>query len=141
MRRTASVRWQGDLKTGNGTISTESGALQNVPCSFSTRFDSGKGTNPEELLAASHAGCFTMALTAELDKANLVVEKIRTAATVTLDLVDEGWRIGESHLVVVAKVPGASPEFFQKAAQAAETGCPISKLLNAKITMQAMLEA
>ena len=140
MRRTASARWCGDLKTGKGSISTESGALQNFSSSFSARFDSGKGTNPEELLAASHAGCFTMALSAELGKANLVAQSVRTAATVTLDHVDGTWSVTESHLVVAARVPGASPELFQKAAQAAETGCAISRLLNTKITMSARLE-
>ena len=139
-RRTASALWHGDLKTGKGSISTQSGALENSPSSFSARFDSGKGTNPEELLAAAHAGCFTMALSAELGKANLVAESVRTAATVTLDRVDGTWRVTESHLVVTARVPGASPELFQKAAQAAETGCAISKLLNTKITMSARLE-
>jgi osmotically inducible protein OsmC len=140
MRRTASARWQGDLKTGKGCISTESGALENIPSSFSARFDSGKGTNPEELLAASHAGCFTMALSAELGKANLVAESVRTAATVALDRVGGAWSITESHLVVTAKVPGASPELFQKAAHAAQIDCAISKLLNTKITMFARLE-
>lgn len=139
MRRTASARWQSDLKTGKGSISTESGVLENIPYSFSTRFDSGKGTNPEELLAASHAGCFTMALTAELGKENLVAKSLRTAATVTLEHADGALRVTESHLVVVATVPGASPEFFQKAAQTA-TNCAISKLLNAKITLSARLE-
>jgi osmotically inducible protein OsmC len=140
MRRTASAWWQDDLKTGKGSLSTESGALENIPYSFSTRFDSGKGTNPEELLAASHAGCFTMALSAELGKANLVAESLRTAATVTLDRVDGAWSVTESHLVVVARVPGASPEIFQRAARTAQTGCVISKLLNTKITMSASLE-
>ena len=139
-RRTASAQWHGELKTGKGSISTESGALENSPSSFSARFDSGKGTNPEELLAASHAGCFTMALSAELGKAHLVAESVRTAATVTLDRIDGDWTVTESHLVVTARVPGASPEIFQKAAHAAETGCAISKLLNTKITMSARLE-
>jgi osmotically inducible protein OsmC len=139
-RRTASARWHGDLKAGKGSISTQSGALENSPSSFSARFDSGKGTNPEELLAAAHAGCFAMALSAELGKANLVAESVRTAATVTLDRVDGAWSVTESHLVVTARVPGASPELFQKAAHAAETGCAISKLLNTKITMSARLE-
>ena len=140
MRRTASAWWQDDLKTGRGSLSTESGALENIPYSFSSRFDSGKGTNPEELLAASHAGCFTMALSAELGKANLVAESLRTAAMVTLDRVDGAWSVTESHLVVIARVPGASPEIFQKAAREAEKGCVISKLLNTKITMAATLE-
>ena len=140
MRRTAYARWQGDLKTGKGSISTESGALENSPSSYSARFDSGKGSNPEELLAASHAGCFTMALSAELGKANFIAESVRTAATVTLDRVDEAWSVTQSHLVVTARVPGASPELFQKAARAAQTDCAISKILNTKITMSARLE-
>jgi osmotically inducible protein OsmC len=140
MRRTAYARWQGDLKTGKGSISTESGALENSPSSFSARFDSGKGTNPEELLAASHAGCFTMALSAELGKANFIAESVRTAATVTLDHVDGAWSVTQSHLVVTARVPGASPELFQKAAHAAQTDCAISRLLNTTITMSARLE-
>ena len=140
MKRKASARWQGDLKTGKGAISTESGVLENTPYSFTTRFESGKGTNPEELVAAAHAGCFTMALSAELGKANLVAESLHTTATVTLDRVDAGWSITESHLEVVAKIPGASSEVFRKAAEAAETGCPISRLFNTKITMDARLE-
>jgi osmotically inducible protein OsmC len=140
MKRKATAQWQGDLKTGKGAISTESGVLENTPYSFTTRFESGKGTNPEELVAAAHAGCFTMALSAELGKANLVAGSLRTTATVTLDRVDAGWSITESHLEVVAKIPGASPEAFRKAAEAAETGCPISRLFNTKITMDAKLE-
>ena len=120
-RRTASARWHGDLETGKGCVSKESGALENSASSFSARFGSAKGTNPEELLAAAHAGCFTMALSAELGKANLVAASVRTAATVTLDRVDGAWSVTESHLVVTARVPGASPELFQKAAHAAQT--------------------
>jgi len=140
MNRKASAQWQGDLKTGKGTVSTESGVLQNTAYSFSTRFENAKGTNPEELVAAAHAGCFTMALSAELGKANLVPTSLRTTCTVTLDKVDGGWGITESHLEVVAKVPGASQEAFRKAAETAETGCPISKLFKTKITMDAKLE-
>lgn len=140
MKRKASARWQGDLKTGKGAISTESGILENTPYSFTTRFESGKGTNPEELVAAAHAGCFTMALSAELGKANLVADSLQTTATVTLDRVDVGWSITESHLEVVAKIPGASAEVFRKAAEAAEAGCPISRLFNTKITTDARLE-
>jgi osmotically inducible protein OsmC len=141
MKRKASAEWQGDLKTGKGTISTDSGVLQTTPYSFSTRFEDQKGTNPEELIAAAHAGCFTMALSAELGKANLVPASLRTTATVTLDKLDAGWTVTESRLEVVAKVPGASQEAFRKAAEAAETGCPISRLLKAKISMDARLEA
>ena len=140
MNRKASAQWQGDLKTGKGTVSTDSGVLQNTAYSFSTRFENAKGTNPEELVAAAHAGCFTMALSAELGKANLVPASLRTTCTVTLDKVDGGWGITESHLEVVAKIPGASPDAFRKAAETAETGCPISKLFKTKITMDAKLE-
>ena len=140
MKRKGSAEWQGDLKTGKGAVSTESGILTNTQYSFTSRFESGTGTNPEELVAAAHAGCFTMALSAELGKANLVPESLRTTATVTLDKVDGAWTVTESHLEVAAKVPGASAEAFRKAAEAAETGCPISKLLKAKITMDAKLE-
>ncbi|HEY2942981.1 MAG TPA: OsmC family protein [Vicinamibacteria bacterium] len=140
MNRKASAQWQGDLKTGKGTVSTESGVLQDTAYSFSTRFESARGTNPEELAAAAHAGCFTMALSAELGKANLVPASLRTTCTVTLDKVDGGWGITESHLEVTAKIPGASQEAFRKAAETAETGCPISKLFKTKITMNAKLE-
>lgn len=140
MKRKGSAEWQGDLKTGKGAVSTESGILTNTPYSFTSRFENGTGTNPEELVAAAHAGCFTMALSAELGKANLVPASLRTTATVTLDKVDGAWTVTESHLEVSAKVPGASAEAFRKAAEAAETGCPISKLLKAKITMDAKLE-
>jgi osmotically inducible protein OsmC len=140
MKRKASAEWRGDLKTGKGTISSDSGVLQTTPYSFSTRFENEKGTNPEELIAAAHAGCFTMALSAELGKANLVPRSLRTTATVTLDKLEAGWTVTESHLEVVANVPGASQDAFRKAAEAAETGCPISRLLNARITMSAKLE-
>ena len=140
MKRKASAQWEGDLKTGKGTVSTESGVLQNTPYSFTTRFESGKGTNPEELVASAHAGCFTMALSAELGKAKLVPTSLRTTCTVTLDNVDGGWSITESHLELSAKVPGASQEAFLEAAQAAETGCPISKLFKTRITLDAKLE-
>ena len=141
MKRKASAEWQGDLKTGKGNVSTDSGVLQKSAYSFTTRFENEKGTNPEELIAAAHAGCFTMALSAELGKASLVPQSLRTTATVTLDKLDSGWTVTESHLEVVGKVPGASAEAFRTAAQAAEAGCPISRLLKARITMDAKLEA
>ena len=141
MKRKASAQWQGDLKGGKGTISSDSGVLSDVRYSFTTRFENEKGTNPEELIAAAHAGCFSMALSAELGKASLTPESIRTTATVSLDKLDTGWTVTESHLEVTAKVPGASQEAFLNAARAAETGCPISKLLKAKITMDAKLES
>jgi len=141
MKRKASAEWRGDLKTGKGAVSTESGVLEKTAYSFSTRFESARGTNPEELAAAAHAACFTMALSAELGKANLVAESLSTTATVTLDKVDGAWSVTESHLEVVGKIPGAPSEEFQKAARAAETGCPISKLFRAKITLDAKLES
>jgi len=141
MKRKASAEWHGDLKTGKGAVSSESGVLAGTPYSFTTRFESGKGTNPEELIAAAHAACFTMALSAELGKANVVAETLQTTATVTLDRVDSSWTVTESHLEVSGKVPGASAEAFQNAAEAAETGCPISRLLSTKITMEAKLQS
>jgi osmotically inducible protein OsmC len=140
MERHAAAEWRGDLKTGKGTLSSDSGALSQTPYSFSTRFEGEKGTNPEELIAAAHAGCFTMALSAELGKANLTPQLLRTTAAVSLEKKDGGWGVSESRLDVVAKIPGASQEAFQKAAEAAKTNCPISKLLNAKITLSAKLE-
>ena len=140
MKRKASAEWRGDLKTGKGIVSTESGALAGKPYSFTTRFENEKGTNPEELIAAAHAGCFTMALSAELGKAGLVPEALRTSATVTLDKLDGGWTVTESHLEVLGNIPGATADAFRAAAEAAEKGCPISRLLNTKITMDAKLE-
>ena len=140
MKRKASAQWQGDLKTGRGTVSTESGVLRESQYSFTTRFESGQGTNPEELVAAAHAGCFTMAVSAELGRANLTPAALRTTCTVTLENVGGGWSITESHLELVAKVPGATEEAFRKAVQAAETGCPVSKLFKARITLDARLE-
>ena len=140
MKRKASAEWRGDLKTGKGLVSTESGALASKADSFTTRFENEKGTNPEELIAAAHAGCFTMALSGELGKAGLVPEELRTTATVSLDKLDAGWTVTESHLEVVGKIPGGSAEAFRAAAEAAEKGCPISRLLNTKITMEAKLE-
>jgi osmotically inducible protein OsmC len=140
MKRTASAQWDGDLKAGKGALTTGSGVLGNTPYSFAARFESGKGTNPEELLAAAHAGCFTMALAAELGKANLTPKTLKTTATISLDKGETGWSVTSSHLVVVAAVPGASPDAFQKAAKAAETGCPVSKLFKTRITLDAKLE-
>lgn len=140
MKRKASAEWHGDLKTGKGLVSTESGVLQSTPYSFTTRFEGEKGTNPEELVAAAHAGCFTMALSGELGKANLKAESLQTTATVTFEKVEAGWTVTGSHLEVSGKVPGATSDSFRAAAQAAEKGCPISRLLNTKITMDARLE-
>jgi osmotically inducible protein OsmC len=141
MKRNASAEWRGGLKDGKGTISTDSGVLENTQYSFSTRFEDGKGTNPEELIAAAHAGCFSMALSGQLGKAELTAESIRTTATVTLDKVDGNFTITEVHLQVAARVPGASQEQFDTAANNAKAGCPVSRVLNAKITLDAQLES
>lgn len=140
MKRSASAVWNGGLKDGRGTISTQSGVLENTQYSFSTRFEEGKGTNPEELIAAAHAGCFTMALSAQLDTAGKKAESIQTEAVVTLDKTEAGFTITAVHLKVRAKVPGASPPEFQTATENAKKGCPVSRVLNAQITMEAKLE-
>ena len=141
MKRSGQAKWQGDLKSGSGEISTESGVLKSTQYSFSTRFENGKGTNPEELLAAAHAGCFTMALSLQLAQAGMVAESLETSCTVTLDRVDGAFVITESHLSLTAKIPGASKDAFDKAAQAAKEGCPVSKLFNTKITLEAAMLA
>lgn len=140
MQRKASAVWQGDLKSGKGTISTDSGTLKQTQYSFSTRFENGVGTNPEELLAAAHAGCFTMALSAQLGGAGLKPERLETSCTITLDKVAEGFAITKSHLDLVAKVPGADKAKFDAAVKAAETGCPVSKLFKTEITVNSRLE-
>lgn len=141
MKRKASARWQGGLKDGKGTISTASGVLSDTQYSFSTRFEDGIGTNPEELIAAAHAGCFTMALSGQLGNAGLTAESLDTTATVTMEKLDAGWTVNKVHLDVTAKIPGADEQAFQTAANNAKAGCPISRLLNAEITMDAKLEA
>ncbi len=140
MKRSASAVWNGGLKDGKGTISTQSGVLTDTQYSFGTRFEEGKGTNPEELIAAAHAGCFSMALSAQLNNAGQTAERIQTEATVSLEKTDAGFTVTAVHLKVRAKVPGATPPDFEKAAQAAKTGCPISRLLKAEITMETKLE-
>ena len=139
MKRTASAVWRGGLKDGKGTISTESGVLADTQYSFSTRFENGKGTNPEELIAAAHAGCFSMALSAELGKASLTAESIATTAAVTFEKTDAGFTVTKSHLDVAVKLPGVDKAKFDAAANAAKAGCPISRLLKAEITMDAKL--
>lgn len=139
MKRTANAQWRGDLKTGTGTISSASGVLAATPYSFHTRFEEAKGTNPEELLAAAHAGCFSMALSAQLAQAGLTAESIETTCTVALEKQPDGFAITSSHLETRAKVPGASPEAFDTAAQAAKSGCPVSKLYKVNITLSARL--
>ncbi|MDK2743615.1 MAG: OsmC family protein [Nitrospira sp.] len=140
MKRAGSAVWQGDLKTGKGTVSTESGVLSHTQYSFSTRFENGKGTNPEELVAAAHAGCFSMALSAQLGEAGLAPDKVETTATVTFDKTEAGWTVTGVHLNVKGKVPKADEAAWNKATQAAKAGCPISRLLNTTITMDAKLE-
>jgi lipoyl-dependent peroxiredoxin len=139
MQRKASAVWKGGLKDGKGTVSSTSGVLSNTPYSFTTRFENSPGTNPEELIAAAHAACFSMALSAQLGAANLTPESINTSATLTMEKLEAGWTITAVHLDVVAKVPGASADAFNTAAQNAKAGCPVSKVLNAKITMDAKL--
>lgn len=139
MKKTASAIWQGGLKDGKGLLSTESGALKQNPYGFNTRFGDTPGTNPEELIGAAHAGCFSMALSMMLGEAGLTPERIDTAAEVTLDKQPDGFAITAVHLVLRAKVPGASAEQFEEIANKAKAGCPVSKVLNAKITLDASL--
>jgi|SRR5579859_851219 len=140
MQRNASAHWTGGLKDGKGTVNSASGVLKNTPYSFSTRFESQPGTNPEELIAAAHAGCFTMALSAQLGAAGMTAQSIDTTATVTLEKQDAGFAITAVHLQVTAKIPGAEQSKFDQAAKNAKEGCPVSRVLNANITMDAKLE-
>jgi osmotically inducible protein OsmC len=141
MKRNASAVWKGGLKDGKGAISSDSGVLKDTQYSFSTRFENGVGTNPEELIAAAHAGCFSMALSAQLGTMGLTPSEIRTSAAVSLDKVGDGFAITAVHLTVKARVPGADQSQFQTAANNAKAGCPVSKVLNATITMDATLES
>jgi osmotically inducible protein OsmC len=141
MKRHASAEWKGGIRDGKGTISTQSGVLSATQYSFSARFEDGIGTNPEELIAAAHAGCFSMALSGQLGNAGLTAESINTTATVTLDKKDGGFAITAVHLEVRAKIPGADEQAFETAANNAKAGCPVSKVLNAEITMDAKLES
>jgi osmotically inducible protein OsmC len=140
MQRKASAVWKGGLKDGKGVVSSASSVLNNTPYSFATRFENTPGTNPEELIAAAHAACFSMALSAQLGNAKLTPSSIETAATLTMEKLDSGWAITAVHLDVVGRVPGADDAAFQKAANDAKTGCPVSKVLKANITMTAKLE-
>jgi osmotically inducible protein OsmC len=140
MKRKASAVWSGAIKDGKGRISTDSGVLADAQYSFSTRFEDGKGTNPEELIAAAHAGCFAMALSGQLGKEGMTAERIAAAASVTLEKSGDGFAITTVHLDVTAKIPGAERSAFEKAAKNAKEGCPVSKVLNASITMDARLE-
>ena len=139
MKRTGSAVWQGGIKDGKGAVSTESGVLDGAQYSFSTRFEDGKGTNPEELLAAAHAGCFSMALSKQLNDAGLTADSINTTAAVRLEKTDAGFSITKVHLDVTARVPGADAAAFETAANNAKAGCPVSRLFNAEITLDAKL--
>ncbi|MBA1274966.1 OsmC family protein [Stutzerimonas azotifigens] len=141
MKKTASAVWQGNLKEGKGTISTESGALKDNPYGFNTRFEGAPGTNPEELIGAAHASCFSMALSMMLGQAGLTAERIETKAEVTLDKSGEGFAITTIALTLNAKVPGADEAQFQQIANQAKEGCPVSKVLNAEISLTATLQA
>ena len=140
MKRKGSAVWRGGLKDGQGAVSTESGVLSDTQYSFSTRFESGAGTNPEELIAAAHAGCFSMALSKQLEDAGLRADEIRTTAAVTLEKTDAGFAITKVHLDVSARIPGGDAAAFETAANNAKAGCPVSRLLKAEITMDARLE-
>jgi len=140
MKRTGSAVWRGGIKDGKGTVSTESGVLDGAQYSFAARFEDGKGTNPEELLAAAHAGCFSMALSKQLGDAGLTAASINTTASVRLEKTDAGFSITKVHLDVTARVPGADAAAFETAANNAKAGCPVSRLFNAEITLEAKLE-
>ena len=141
MKSKASAHWQGDLKTGQGKLSSNSGVLKDTPYSFKTRFEGAPGTNPEELIGAAHAGCFSMALSMILGDAGLTADSINTDATVTLEEKDGGFAITKIHLDVNARIPGADDAAFQDAADKAKAGCPVSKVLNAEISMNARLQS
>ncbi len=140
MERKASAVWKGSLKDGKGEFSVPSGVFSHLPYSFKTRFEDAPGTNPEELIAAAHASCFSMALSAQLGAANLTPESINTTANLKMEKQDSGWAITAIHLDVSAKIPNSDDAAFQKAAQDAKAGCPVSKVLKATITMSAKLE-
>ena len=139
MLRKASAVWKGTLKEGKGVVSTDSGVLSNTQYSFSTRFEDGKGTNPEELIAAAHAGCFAMALSGQLGNAGMTAESLEVTAAVTLEKTDAGFTVTKSHLELTAKIPGADKAAFDKAAENAKAGCPISRLLKADISLNSTL--
>jgi osmotically inducible protein OsmC len=140
MKRKASAVWNGGLRDGRGTISTDSGVLRDTQYSFGTRFENGPGTNPEELIAAAHAGCFSMALSAQLGEVGLKPERLATTATVTMEKTEGGFSITAVHLELKARIPGAQRDAFEQAANAAKAGCPVSKVLNAQITLDPQLE-
>jgi osmotically inducible protein OsmC len=140
MKRNASAIWHGNLKSGKGTLSTDSTVLKDTQYSFGSRFESGVGTNPEELIAAAHAGCFTMALSAALEQAGFTADTLKTTAALTLEnLPQSSWTISAVHLTTTAKIPGISPEKFAEVAAGAKANCPVSRLLKAAITLDAKL--
>jgi lipoyl-dependent peroxiredoxin len=139
IKRKGSATWKGGIKDGKGTLSTESGALKAYPYGFASRFEGQRGSNPEELIAAAHAGCFTMALSLILGEAKLTAEQMETSAEVTLEQVDAGYAITAVHLTLTAKIPGADQGTFEKLTAMAKAGCPVSKLMNAEITLTATL--
>ncbi len=139
IKRTGSASWSGGLKDGRGSISTESGALKEHPYGFASRFEGQRGTNPEELIGAAHAGCFTMALSNILGEAKLTAEKMDTTAAVTLEQVEGGFAITAVHLTLKAKIPGADQKTFEELTAKAKAGCPVSKLFKAEITLDATL--
>ncbi|HVL75921.1 MAG TPA: OsmC family protein [Noviherbaspirillum sp.] len=141
MKRTASASWSGGLKDGKGKLSTHSGALDNLPYDFADRFESGPGTNPEELIGAAHAGCFTMFLAGKLAEAGMKAEQLQTTATVSLDKVDGGFSITAVHLDLTARVTGGDRAAFENAVKLSKEGCPVSKVLNAAITVDMRLES
>ena len=140
MERAATAVWTGSLREGKGALTTASGILSDTQYSFSTRFENGKGTNPEELIAAAHAGCFAMALSAQLGTMNFTPQTLKATAKVTLEKLEAGWTISKVHLDLAARIPGISAEAFQVAAAGAKANCPVSRLLNAEITLHAVLE-
>jgi len=141
VKRTATAAWSGDLKTGKGRISSQSGVLQDTQYGFGSRFEEGPGTNPEELIAAAHAGCFTMATAAALGKAGFTPESLATSASLSLEQVEGNWTITAIHLDLQARVPGIAPEQFQELAAGAKANCPVSRVLKADITLSATLES
>ena len=141
MQRKASAIWKGNLREGAGIVNTESGVLRDTPYSFTTRFENSRGTNPEELIAAAHAACFSMALSAQLMTMHLTPEKIETSADLTFEKLEPGWTITKIHLDVAARVPGASADSFASAAASAKANCPVSRVLKAEISMTAKLES
>jgi osmotically inducible protein OsmC len=140
MQRSATAVWNGTLKDGQGSISTPSGTLADAPYSFLTRFENAKGTNPEELIGAAHAGCFAMALSAQLSTMNFTPESIKVSATVSLEKLEAGWTISKIHLDLAARIPGITQAAFESAAASAKANCPVSRLFKADISLTSVLE-